>query len=200
MALNLFPCKEEWQHSSQCAAKLKQSGRALGGGWVNEHAIAEKEHLSKKKKKKARICLGFILIFKLRFLLCWSSMILLVFVLLLTDSRLSPTDPSLCGKTSKKQKASDKTTSMSLQPRANLLLEEKETVSQGWAAQPSAQVVSDELTKLSSRQPYGYLTLPWPPAGGPAHYKGSKVTGGLTPGQGSQLETFPLEKGRKRRI
>lgn len=97
-----------------------------------------------------------------------------------------------------KKKIKQTTISTSLQPWVNLLLEEKEPVSEGWAAQPSAQVGS-ELAELSSRQPHAYLTLSAPPAGGPAHHRGAEVTGGPTPGQGSQLEKSPLEKGRERK-
>lgn len=45
MVLNLLPCKEEWWHSPQCAANVKQSDRASRDGRVNEHAIAENQHL-----------------------------------------------------------------------------------------------------------------------------------------------------------
>lgn len=73
-----------------------------------------------------------------------------------------------------------------MQPWVNLLLEEKEPVSEGWAAQPSAQVGSG-LAELSSRQPHAYLTLPAPP--------GPEVTGAQHLGR----EKPPLEKGRARR-
>lgn len=122
--------------------------------------------------KKSQVCLGFILIFKLHFLSWQTSPILLSFH---TDRLLFRPHRPLCGKTSKKQKSKWKTPhiSRSLQPWVNLLLEEKEAVSEGWAAQPSAQVGS-ELAELSSRQPHAHWTLPAPAAGGQLSTEGHR--------------------------